>query len=130
MKLASFALDGFVRSAIASLGFAAFAVACSAQSGDPAETSSQAIHVDTYYTCAPTGACAVTVALVDAGDGWTGESACATVSGCTWTVTADDAYCAQTTPCASGDLATAEECTVNPVCKATSHVVVFGGGPH
>jgi hypothetical protein len=107
-----------VRSAIAGFGFAFLAAACSAQSGDPSGTSSQALHVDHYYTCASTGACDE-----DAG-------ACTTVSGCTLLPTADAGVfiCTQTTPCATGDLDTAQECTVNPVCQATEHIVSGGGG--
>ena len=88
------------------------AVACSAQSGDPAATGSQALSVGHYYTCAPSGACGT-----DAG---TGEAACATIDGCTWSIN----DCVPTTPCATGDLDTAEECTSNPVCKATEHLIL------
>jgi len=115
MKIASFPV---VRSVVAGFGFAFLAVACSAPSGDPSGTSSQAFTVAHYYTCASTGACD------------DDASACTTVSGCTLRFNADAGfpYCAQIVPCAAGDLATAEECTVNPLCEATEHFVVGGGG--
>jgi len=119
MKLASFPI---VRSIIASVGFACLAVACIAQSGDPTATSSQDLSVGHYYTCASTNACD------DLDEG--GGTECTAVSGCGWTLNADAGNwsCLQTTPCATGDLDTAEACTVNPFCKATEHFVVNGGG--
>ncbi len=125
MKLSSILV---VRSAIGSLGFAFLAVACGAQSSDPTGTSSQAFTVGHYYTCASTGACGAI--SLDAGAMYGGTTAsiaaaCAAVSGCTW-IGAPTYDCAQTTPCATGDLKTAEECTVNPVCEATEHTVITG----
>lgn len=72
----------FVRSGIAALGFAAFAVACSARSGDLAGASSQAIVVAHYYTCAPKpGACGDG----DSAVGGPSQSVCNATVGCTWT---------------------------------------------
>jgi hypothetical protein len=116
MKLASFPV---VRSVVASFGFACLAVACIAQSGDDIGTSSQALSVGYYYTCASTGACAAASS--------SGEEACP--AGCTW-VTEDGGpgICFQSAPCATGALDSAEDCTVNPACKATEHRVINGGG--
>jgi hypothetical protein len=79
MKLAFVSCGGVARNLITTFGGVVFAVACSAQSGEVAGSSSSAIRA---YACVPTGECwASEVANADAGET---QPECTANSGCSW----------------------------------------------